>query len=424
MEAHAATTTLNSLPDELLLAIAEHLDRPARYSLIRASQRLFRVVLPLVYSRRVKLSQRNIPAELVSGASPRLPFYLHAIRKAWLVFSAEDELAVLQNNGADDRVLAFLELFGHNLISLVVMQRLPLGCVPWFEDHDMGDELPESFESSVHLPLRIALALQRCVKVASLDFVGLKFTAATLLIPFLPSARFKHQTGLGSVAGIRELGFERCTFADDILPHHLALFTERLGQLGPSNSDSPSPSRRPRFEEMPSLKDLSIKEPREFSPSRVTFDVLGHSIRELARFEPRPSTPLPEPTNGTIIDYNQQLPSWESNPDPLYSIKRAVKTSTVPLERVYMSHRPMWAPQTPLNNPPKQFRSLALIRNIGLDMNKVICMVQGGWCSHLDELIVLNLAADDEDLQCLGKVCPFLTRLDVRRARAVFVGGC
>jgi hypothetical protein len=121
---------LSDLPDELILAVAGWLARPARYRLIQTCSRHFRVVLPLVYERRVKLSQRTIPSSLVDGKSPRLPFYLHAIRKAWLLFSVEDEEDV-QTSG-EDRILMFIDLYGHNLISMVVMERLPNNSVPWW----------------------------------------------------------------------------------------------------------------------------------------------------------------------------------------------------------------------------------------------------------------------------------------------------
>lgn len=411
----AAAASFNNLPDELLLAIVERwLDRPARYQLIRANRKFFRITLPSLYNRRVKLSQRNIPSCLVDGKSPRLAHYKHAIRKAWLLFSQEDEEDVVQSG--EDRVCRFLDLFGQNLISLVVMERLPPGCVPWFEDHDLGAELPEEYEPSLYLPLRISLSLQRCVNVASLDFVGLKFNAMTLLAPFQPSARFRERTGLGSMSGIRELGFERCAFGDDIEPHHFAVFSERLAQLGScprgfhsldsldvgSSSSRTPPTMRGRL----AAPDA---DPRDSGLELESFERL--SIESNGNAESDTSG-----EHQTGPNYDLELPSWRDKPDPLLTVRRTLARSRIPFGAIYTSDdnaKPLWAPKTPAGPQPRHFRSLALIRNLAVDMAKVLCLLQGGWCSALDELILLSLAADDVDLACIANVCPFLSRLDV-----------
>ncbi|KAI9027975.1 hypothetical protein DFJ74DRAFT_514662 [Hyaloraphidium curvatum] len=392
--------SLLSLPDELLVAVTERLDRPARYSLIRTCHRCFRVALPLLYARRVKLSQRTIPAELVDPANPRASFYSHAIRKAWLLFSQADEDDVAESD--QDRVLAFIDRFGHNLVSLVVMARLPDGAVPWFEEHSEGNELPDEYEPTLYFPVRVALALQRCVNVASLDFVGLRFTALTLLAPFVPSARHRHRTGLGSVSGIRELGFERCSFEEDIMPHHLASFSERLSQLGGGAAASAASELRAR-----------TRVDRRLLPYPTDCELRDSGYDQLDSFD-RLSI-AGASTDSAPVDYDEELPTWKENPETLLTVRRNLARSSVPLPVLYALEggKAVWALPTPLEPPPKQLRSLALIRNLGIDMARMLCILQGGWCRALDELILLCLGADDADLQCIASVCPFLSRLDV-----------
>ena len=262
----------------------------------------------------------------------------------------------------------------------------------------MGDEIPDEYEPTMYLPPRIALALQRCVSVSSLDFVGLRFTATTLLGPFQPSPKFRARTGLGSKKGIRELGFEKCAFADDIRPHHFALLSERLDQLGTNARGlSVDPAKAGVLSQ--AISDSGL----ELDFERLVVDPINQSASDVASKDDLFEN----------INWNEEYPTWEERdiPELLMSVTQALYRSRIPFGALYGTTQ--WATPTPREPAPKQFRSLALIRNPGIDMASVVAFLQGGWCHSLDELILLCLLANDADLACIAKMCPFLTRLDV-----------